>query len=188
MCNNVRQNLRYSIINILRKLSKFFRCSLVHLFWAIFVWGGGGEGKREGMTPSARFFANAARAFLTYQLLLWRHSEYLWNQRFCAIHCNHCCFVALRPTKFTLESICKMSQLHQEALRRQHVVDKRNVNDLSWLVSMTAYAYAFAPNHKSLALFCKRASVDSNCTIPYLLFKNQLKLRKSLSVEKWMTF
>lgn len=28
-----------------------------------------------------------------------------------------------------------MSQLHQEALRRQHVVDKRNVNDLSWLVS-----------------------------------------------------
>jgi len=27
-----------------------------------------------------------------------------------------------------------MSQLHQEALRRQHVVDKRNVNDLSWLL------------------------------------------------------
>ncbi|KAL9957773.1 hypothetical protein ACROYT_G034716 [Oculina patagonica] len=27
-----------------------------------------------------------------------------------------------------------MSQLHQEALRRQHVVDKRNVNDLPWLL------------------------------------------------------
>lgn len=27
-----------------------------------------------------------------------------------------------------------MSQLHQEALRRQYVVDKRNVNDLSWLL------------------------------------------------------
>jgi len=66
-----------------------------------------------------------------------------------------------------------MSQLHQEALRRQHVVDKRNVNDLSWLVSMTA----FVLNH-SLALFCKRASVDSNCTIPYLSFNNQLKAEK----------
>ncbi|KAJ7354828.1 hypothetical protein OS493_029834 [Desmophyllum pertusum] len=29
-----------------------------------------------------------------------------------------------------------MSQLHQEALRRQHVVDKRNVNDLSWLATL----------------------------------------------------
>ena len=87
-------------------------------------------------------------------------------------------FCCVASGKVHAWSICKMSQLHQEALRRQHVVDKRNVNDLSWLVSMTE------PIH-SLALFCKRqkrASVDSNCTIPHLLVKNQLKLRKSLSV------
>lgn len=29
-------------------------------------------------------------------------------------------------------AVLAMSQLHQEALRRQHVVDKQNVNDLSW--------------------------------------------------------
>lgn len=46
-----------------------------------------------------------------------------------------------------------MSQLHQEALRRQHVVDKRNVNDLSWLVSTNSQLRAsvlFAMNYQKI--------------------------------------
>lgn len=72
--------------------------------------------------------------------------------RFCAI-CGHCCFVVLLLTKFTRKSIFKMSQLHQEALRRQHVVDKRNVNDFPWLVS---YNYNSA-NHTISTVFLQES-------------------------------
>lgn len=174
-CKLLLRQVRYVTLldgteNLLGKLSKYFRSGLVHISIRLSARGRGVH------------CINADRSCIpcipTLLMTSLTSIELLVKARFCAIVGQSLLFCCVASAKFTSKSICKMSQLHQEALRRQHVVNKRNVNDLSWWVS-----YRTVPIQSTVLLCFESASVDSNCTIPYLLFKNQLKLRKSLSVE-----